>query len=207
MRSLKIGLTKLYNGFHAPDNSTCVGVDVLRNLHKELDIAVIHAYGWADIDLKHDFYDVHDLPENDRTRFTISDAARTEVLRRLSDLNRQRHEEETISSQRSGSSLRTSFRAKRGSRSAITESVQPSFDFDTDTPTNLDAKGSVGEVLDFLRSKGSWLAKGDILAATNISDGNWKPVIEGLIASGKVERQGERRGARYRAIGIEGAAQ
>jgi hypothetical protein len=37
----------------------------LRELHKQMD-AVLKAYGWEDIDLAHDFYEVDYLPENDR---------------------------------------------------------------------------------------------------------------------------------------------
>jgi hypothetical protein len=52
------------------------------------------AYGWQDLDLQHAFYDVDTLPENDRTRYTISPAARKEVLKRLLALNHVRAAEE-----------------------------------------------------------------------------------------------------------------
>jgi hypothetical protein len=55
----------------------------LRALHVALDRAVLTAYGWGDLDLAHDFYDVDTLPENDRTRYTISPEARRELLTRL----------------------------------------------------------------------------------------------------------------------------
>lgn len=62
----------------------------LRELHKQMDEAVLEAYGWhidtdkwgPAIDLAHDFYEVDYLPENDRIRFTISPEARKEVLKR-----------------------------------------------------------------------------------------------------------------------------
>jgi methylase of polypeptide subunit release factors len=73
------------------------GVRELRKLHVELDTAVLAAYGWHQpgvegpaIDLGHDFHDVETLPEDDRTRFTISSAGRRESLRRLLALNYQR---------------------------------------------------------------------------------------------------------------------
>lgn len=64
--------------------------------------AELEAYGWGfdsaqpdkGIDLRHYFYEVDYLPENDRTRFTISPAARREVLKRLLKLNHKIHEEE-----------------------------------------------------------------------------------------------------------------
>lgn len=66
----------------------------LRELHKEMDEAVLEAYGWQDIQLRHDFYEVDYLPENDRIRYTIHPEARKEVLKRLLLLNHERYEEE-----------------------------------------------------------------------------------------------------------------
>ena len=66
----------------------------LRELHKEMDLAVLKAYGWEDIELAHGFYEVDYLPENDRIRYTISLEARKEVLKRLLELNHKIHEEE-----------------------------------------------------------------------------------------------------------------
>jgi methylase of polypeptide subunit release factors len=66
----------------------------LRESHVQLDAAVLEAYGWNDIKLLHDFYDVDYLPENDRIRFTIHPDARKEVLKRLLELNHKIHEEE-----------------------------------------------------------------------------------------------------------------
>ena len=100
MRSLWLGLTKVYNLFHARELSPDMVVQVskrnadtaaagygavrmLRHLHTELDIAVRDAYGWRDIDLGHGFHEVETLPENDRVRYTISPPARRELLQRL----------------------------------------------------------------------------------------------------------------------------
>jgi hypothetical protein len=44
--------------------------------------------------LGHGFHEVDFLPENDRVRFTISPAARREVLKRLLKLNHKYHAEE-----------------------------------------------------------------------------------------------------------------
>lgn len=109
MQTLWLGLTKVGNLFHAPDLSTesvsrvskkdtdtaAKGVDDLRDLRLlqiRLDIAVRDAYGWQDLDLEHDFHEVDTLPENDRVRFTISPAARREVLKRLLTENHTRAE-------------------------------------------------------------------------------------------------------------------
>ena len=71
-----------------------LGIIKLRRLHKELDEAVLEAYGWNDITLQHDFYQVENLPENDCLRYTIHPEARKEVLKRLLELNHKIHEEE-----------------------------------------------------------------------------------------------------------------
>jgi hypothetical protein len=88
-----IGLTKLYNRFHDEDDVD-ERIVRLREMHREIDAAVMRAYGWDDLDLGHGYHEQPNLAENDRIRFTISDAARAEVLRRFADLNRQRYEEE-----------------------------------------------------------------------------------------------------------------
>ncbi len=91
--AFQLGLTDLYNRFHS--NTECdPRFEGLRTLQIEMDTAVASAYGWGDLDLGHDFHEVPYLPENDRVRFTISEAARVEVLQRLSELNRLRYQEE-----------------------------------------------------------------------------------------------------------------
>ena len=70
----------------------------LRELHKQMDETVLNAYGWEDINLAHDFYEVDYLPENDRVRYTISPDARKEVLKRLLKLNHEIHEQEVKAS-------------------------------------------------------------------------------------------------------------
>ena len=70
------------------------GIVKLRAKHVQMDNAVLEAYNWQDIQLKHDFYEVEYLPDNDRVRYTIHPEARKEVLKRLLQLNHKIHEEE-----------------------------------------------------------------------------------------------------------------
>ncbi|MBK7387647.1 MAG: hypothetical protein IPI23_00855 [Bacteroidetes bacterium] len=70
------------------------GILELRELHVQMDEVVLGAYGWNDLQLRHDFYEVDYLPENDRWRFTIHPDARKEVLKRLLELNHKIHEAE-----------------------------------------------------------------------------------------------------------------
>jgi hypothetical protein len=82
------GLTTTYNRFHNPEE-TDSDIRKLRELHVEMDKAVAAAYGWSDLDLGHGFHETkQDL------RFTISEAARREVLGRLLKLNHERYAEE-----------------------------------------------------------------------------------------------------------------
>jgi hypothetical protein len=82
------GLTKTYNRFHDPDEHA-PDIVRLRELHREMDEAVARAYRWDDLRLEHGF-----LATKQGVRYTISEAARREVLDRLLLLNHQRHEEE-----------------------------------------------------------------------------------------------------------------
>lgn len=112
MRADRIGLTKLYNRFHTVTERD-PRIEGLRSLQHEMDAAVAHAYGWDDIDLQHGYHEVPYLPENDRVRFTISETARVEVLRRLSELNRQRYEEEVAQGLHGNNGARAPSRTRR----------------------------------------------------------------------------------------------
>lgn len=86
------GLTTTYNRFHNRDErGASGGADIarLRELHVEMDYAVAAAYGWDDLKLDHGF---HETAQG--VRYTISEAARREVLGRLLELNHQRYAEE-----------------------------------------------------------------------------------------------------------------
>jgi len=89
----EIGLTDFYNLFHS--NSENGGaIRDFREIHETMDRSVILSYGWDDIQLNHDFHSVPYLPQSDCVRFTFAEEARSEILKRLADLNRQRYSEE-----------------------------------------------------------------------------------------------------------------
>ena len=93
MTSRNIGLTALYNLFHDPSEKDSE-LEEMRKLQCEIDDAVRDAYGWSDIDLDHGFHGVGYLPANDNVRYTISEPARIEILKRLAKLNKELWEEE-----------------------------------------------------------------------------------------------------------------
>ncbi|WP_371061535.1 Eco57I restriction-modification methylase domain-containing protein [Rhodosalinus sp. 5P4] len=93
MRDEALGLTKFYGRFHNKANEEPEYLS-LRTLQATLDNDVLAAYGWTDLDLGHGFHAVSYLPETDNIRFTISEDARIEILNRLAQLNKERHEAE-----------------------------------------------------------------------------------------------------------------
>ncbi|MBI2929596.1 MAG: hypothetical protein HYY24_28360, partial [Verrucomicrobia bacterium] len=82
MLARQLGLTKTYNLFHNPQ---CMDADIarLRELHAAMDRAILACYGWTDLDPAHGFHQ----NERGQTRYTISPAARRDLLRRLLALN------------------------------------------------------------------------------------------------------------------------
>ncbi len=132
MEKLWLGLTDIYNLFHTRDltlervakvskksieeaEAGYQGILEMRRLHRELDIAIRDAYGWTNLDLGHDFVEVETLPENDRVRYTISPAARKEVLKRLLAENYRRAANQEIATS-------AKIKVKRGSKSKSDES-------------------------------------------------------------------------------------
>ena len=83
----QLGLTKLYNLINDPDIADESDEDVakLRAIHVELDRAMMDAYGWTDIELDHGFHTYRQM-----LRWTVSPAARVEILDRLLEENHRR---------------------------------------------------------------------------------------------------------------------
>lgn len=189
-----IGLTQFYNRFHDPSDADS-RIGVMRGLHREIDLAVARAYRWDDLDLEHGFHKVPYLPEYDRVRFTISDRVRLEVLRRLSELNHQRYEDEVAQGLHGSGGTRAPSRARRAGRTTNAAPSQPSLDFDA--RATVDGENPATAILGFLSAHAGWHAKADVLAASGITGGQWNAAIADLIVGGKVERQGIKRGARY----------
>ena len=64
----------------------------MRQIHVELDEAVMAAYGWSDVPLKHGFHTYRQM-----TRWTVCPAARVEILDRLLEENLRRAAAEKLS--------------------------------------------------------------------------------------------------------------
>ncbi len=87
MQTHGVGLTDLYNLINDPDLPDDFDPDVarLRQIHVELDQTVMAAYGWDDVPLDHGFHTYRKM-----TRWTVSPAARVEILDRLLAENHRR---------------------------------------------------------------------------------------------------------------------
>ncbi|TXI52783.1 Eco57I restriction-modification methylase domain-containing protein [Mycolicibacter arupensis] len=86
-----IGLTDLYNLVNDPLILDTADSDVeqMRRVHVDLDQAVVDAYGWSDISLDHGFHTYRQMQ-----RWTLSPAARVEILDRLLEENHRRAADE-----------------------------------------------------------------------------------------------------------------
>lgn len=195
------GLTKIYNKYHEPSEKSDI-VLKLRRLHAELDKAVSLAYGWQDIDFGHDFYET-----KQGIRYTISEAARREILDRLLELNHQRYAEEVAAGLHDKKSTKAADSSKRGRKPA---QISASPQVDMFSPLSLfeelaDPEASqktavCGEdaLLSWLRKNPDWHGKEAILLGSGYPENRWNLGIKAVLENGLVERVGERRGARYR---------
>lgn len=119
------GLTEFYNRLHS---SGCLDADVqaVREIHRQIDVQVMRAYGWLDVELSHGFHVASYIKEADKVRFTICEPARFEMMRRLSALNRERYREEQEAAQSLQAALHgQSTPRKRAGRPAAKKTAAP----------------------------------------------------------------------------------
>ncbi|MFD0666099.1 Eco57I restriction-modification methylase domain-containing protein [Ramlibacter sp. MAHUQ-53] len=185
------GLTDVMNAVHSPDDSDET-IAELRQLLSVIDSEVAAAYGWGEVEVTYDFREFDGGSANDKWRWALSADATSTLLNKLVALNRERFEASSSTALRGG---RTSSRTRLSTDAAT---VQSSLDFATSVATSTNGATSATAILDFLGAHDGWHAKADVLAATGITDGQWNAAIADLISDNRVERQGERRGARYR---------
>jgi len=100
MREFQVGLTGVYNLFHDPDEGEA-SIVKFRDIHDELDRAVLDAYGWSDMNVHCefllDFEESNESSGNKRKkpwRYRWPDLVQDDILARLLELNRRRAESE-----------------------------------------------------------------------------------------------------------------
>ena len=197
MRTHAYGIGALMDRVHDRANSDIDILD-LRAALKDVDSQVLLAYGWNDLSVEYEFREI-----GRGRRLGLETGLAREVLRRLLELNHQNYEEEVAEGLHGDTTPRALTRAPRAGRTTKAATAQPSLDFGTGTTASTNGATPTTTILGFLSAQGGWHAKADVLAATGITDGQWNAAITDLITGGKVERKGERRGARYRFLAGE----
>jgi hypothetical protein len=131
------GLTDTYNRFHDPDERD-PDILKLRELHEQIDRAVLDAYGWTDIPTTCEFlldYEEEEDESNSRRkkpwRYRWPEAIHDEVLARLLDLNQKRHEAEILG----GKHAETKAKSKKSRQPKATKPPQ----------TNVEQRSLFGE--------------------------------------------------------------
>jgi hypothetical protein len=89
-----LGLTKLYNLINDQVIAGDEDIDQMREIHAEIDAATIDTFGWGDVNPDHGFHEYRQM-----VRWTISPAARVEILDRLLLENHLRADERDRASQ------------------------------------------------------------------------------------------------------------
>jgi hypothetical protein len=108
------GLTRTYNRFHDPDERDA-DIGKLRELHADMDRAVLQSYGWGDIGTDCEFlldYEADDDADGNKKKpwhYRWPDDVRDEVLARLLELNAERARKDS----RAGASATTKGIKKR----------------------------------------------------------------------------------------------
>ncbi len=131
------GLTKTYNRFHDPDERS-PDILKLRELHAEMDRAVLCAYGWTDLKPTCEFLLDYEEDEDDNEtgggrhrkkpwRFRWPDDFRDEVLARLLELNRQRAEQERLSGAAESGRGKSTKKSTKGRKADTKKPDQPEF--------------------------------------------------------------------------------
>lgn len=131
------GLTKTYNRFHDPEESS-PEIHRLRELHAEMDRAVLDAYGWTDIptdcEFIPDYYeedkDGNEVPKSIRYRWL--DEVRDEVLARLLALNAERYQQEVNAGLHAKKSAKKKTTRKRTTKKAAKKKEEKNVRSDQD---------------------------------------------------------------------------
>ncbi|TVK93777.1 hypothetical protein AYI83_17305 [Shewanella algae] len=210
MLSHNKGMTKFYNDLHNPKLKD-EEIVAMRQLQAMLNSEVLAQYGWGDLDLSHGFHEVAYLPEGKRTRFTISEEARFELLRRLSALNKQRFEAEQEKSVSKKVTSKPATRAKVKAKAPAAKTTAAKTATKLVTPIASSSQMSLGgmgnqwgvtsvdQILAWLEHRKGWADKPSIIAGCGAAESEWQDAIDELLADGDVEQKGTGNSAQFRA--------
>jgi hypothetical protein len=198
-------LRELYQNFHNHKINDKAVVN-LRGLHIDLDRSVAKSYGWSDISLSHGFHET-----TQGMRFTLSESARLEVLRRLLELNHQRYQNEVAAGLHENPTQSNSPKgAKRKvALGKVTSShEQAGFDFGLSSvhvekampkPVmgNRWSEKSTDQILAWLEEHTGWFGKQAILGGSGAAADDWNAAIAELLRDEFIETHAD--GNRWRA--------
>lgn len=114
------GLTDALNAVNTP---TCddPAVCELRQIMIAIDTEVALAYGWGDLDISYDFREFSGGSVKDPWRWALSEEIAAELMRRLTELNRQRYEELSLAGGATPSPARRGRRSKAGTAAKLND--------------------------------------------------------------------------------------
>lgn len=191
------GLTKIYNRFHDPLDE-CQKIKNLRDASDSVNRAVVNSYGWDDINIDMEF-----RKSISGVRFEVSESSAAEMYRRLLVLNHQQHAVELESG------VRPSVRPKKKKTLHIagfspSEKQVDLFDLEVVEGQSNQASHASSPIVDYLKNRTGWHSKDAILSGSGFPENRWNAAIRELLERGEIERQGERRGAKYRLAETQG---
>lgn len=200
------GMTKFYNDFHDP-TVTSTQIADMRELQIALNKEVLIQYGWDDLELNHDFHEVAYLPEGKRTRFTISEKARFELLNRLSALNKARYEaEQTGSTQKVPKRINTPKKVTTPAKKAKSVRLQLQVDSSTKSEQlgftdmgNQWGANSADQILAWLEYRKTWADQQTILSGCGANINDWAEAIKELLEENFIEQKQSNSAMLYRA--------
>jgi hypothetical protein len=211
------GLTKTVQKVSNPQNNSA-DIAELRRLHVAMDNAVAAAYGWDDLALDHGFHET-----KQGLRYTISEAARREVLDRLLALNHARYAEEVaagLHDKKKGSGVRGQGSGKRGRKATAQEDAPRTQEAEPNTQLVFD----LGEIspeprtltpepspraehrsptpdphtkLKALLAQRGSLSNGEVQAALGVDGEAARRLLQRLVDEGVAAVVGQKRGTRY----------
>ena len=110
-KNRQCGVTETMNWVNTPNCSDATIIE-LRQLMSIIDTNVSLAYGWDDLNIIYDFRAFSDGSVNDPWRWALSEDLTTELMRRLTELNRQRFEEFSLTQKNAANPVKRGRRSK-----------------------------------------------------------------------------------------------
>ncbi|WP_268063727.1 MULTISPECIES: Eco57I restriction-modification methylase domain-containing protein [unclassified Citrobacter] len=105
------GLTSAMNAVNTPSYNDPV-INELRQIMVGIDAEVAQAYGWNDLDISYDFQEFNSGSVRDPWRWALSEDLTTELMRRLTELNRQCFEEFSLTQKNAANPVKRGRRSK-----------------------------------------------------------------------------------------------